>query len=302
MSISSRSTLSYAVDEAVTEVAFAELFEGEPMFWPTLYNVKMSTKKQETRASFGELANWAVKLEGQAMSEQTPKQQFKQSFHHDAYSSMLQVTRELEDDDDWGVVEDFATQLGEKGSETMETKAALVFNDAFDGAYFTGEDGLSLCNDAHLNAESGGSQDNKETLALTFENAKTVRKNMRKHRGYDGSQILVVNPNELLVPVDLEEEAWSLVQSQLKPGTANNDANIFTGRYTVYVWHWLTDTNAWFMMDSRLRNRHLLWYVRFMMEIMADASFSQMVRKIGGYMRWVNGFSRWIWIRGSNPS
>lgn len=301
MTVMNRTNTSYAVDEAVTEIAYAELAEQE-MLMPKLFGMKVSSGKQEVRASMGELGLFAQKNEGASMNVDNANQQFKQTFIHNSYAKAIEFSRELEDDQDWGVVEDYAMQLGQKAAETMENSASTVFNDAFAGASYTCEDGLSLCNDAHVNAQSGNSQDNNGTNSLTHAGAKTTRTAMRKFKGYEADQKIMVNPDELLVPIDLEEDGWTLLESNLIPGSQNNDANIFRGRYTLYVWEWLTDTNAWFMMDSRLRRRYLQWYQRIALEIMSDASFSQGVRKVGAYMRYSLGPSNWRFLYGNNPS
>lgn len=301
MAITTSSTLSYAVDEAVTEVVFATLAE-EPMLVPALFTQLSSTGPRETVASFGGLEYYEEKSESAEMTEDQVVQQFKTVFTHKVYAKKIRLTREIIDDEEWGVVAEHSRLMGSKAAETMEFHGARVFNDAFAGAHVTGEDGLSLCNDAHLNADSGNSQDNSGTNSLNHAGAKTTRTAMRNFTGYDSDQVINVMPDELLVPVDLEEDAFALLESTLVPGGANNDRNIFQGRMTLYVWPFLTDTNAWFMMDSRKRRRFLRWYMRVGLEILSDASFSQGVRTIGGYMRWSRGFTDWRWIYGNNPS
>jgi len=301
MAVMNRTNLSYAVDEAVTEVAYAELFEG-PMLWPSLYRLRPSSRKNEVVASFGEAALYSVKLEGQEMTTDEVTQQFKKTFVHTAYAKLLKITRELIEDEDWSTLEDMASQLGQKANETMENSAVGPFNDAFNGANFVGEDNKALCHTAHVNADGANSQGNSGTQSLDHAGCKETRKLMRKFKGYDANQKIIVNPNELLLPIDLEEEAFALLESTLLPGSNNNDANMFSGRYRAYIWHWLSDTNAWFMMDSRLRQQYLRWYQRIGYEINADASFTQGIRRIGAYMRYINGFTNWRFLYGNNPS
>jgi hypothetical protein len=197
-------------------------------------------------------------------------------------------------------VSDKAQQIVVVAGLTMERHAATVFVNAFTGAGgLVAEDGLSLCNSAHLNSDGGNSQGNSGTSSLTFANAKTTRTAMRKFKGYrDSSTTLYVNPDELMVPVDLEEDAFALIESTLKPGSLNNDLNLFAGRYTVYVWPFLSDTNDWFMMDSARRKLALRWYMRRPLTILSDASFIQGVRKIGASMRYSFGSTDWRWIYG----
>lgn len=302
MAVHLKSTTSFAYDETITETAFST-FGEEPMLMPVLYNVRPSQSSQEVAASFGTLGDYELKLEGAEMSEDNITQQFKKTFVHKAYAKLIRLSQELIDDDQVGFARDAGEQLGAKAAITMERRGASLFNDAFAGATYTGEDSLPLASAAHVNVDAGNSQDNSDTQTLNAAGLKTSMIAHRKMFGYrDTDEIIFVNTDELLVPVDLEEDAYVLMQSAGKPGGANNDVNMYAGRLTTYVWRYLTDTNAWFLMDSRRRKSSLRWYQRTPLEIVADASFTQKVRKIGGYMRYENGFTDWRWAYCNNPS
>jgi phage major head subunit gpT-like protein len=301
MTVMNSSNLSYAVDEAVTELVFAELFEAD-LLWPSLYNVRSSTGKQEVLASFGELGLFEARDPGARFNTDEIKQQFKKTFVHTSYGKILEIDREWVDDSDWPTFENLSMQLGQKAAETLENAAVIPFNDAFDGALVTCEDALSLCNSAHVNVDSGNSQSNTGTNAIGWDGAKTTRIAMRGWTGYDSAQVLATVPDEILVPSELEEEGFALLSSEKQPDTNNNNRNIFYGRYKLYVWDWLTDANAWFMMDSRRRRLYLHWFQRVLLEVYADNDWKQQVRSIGGYMRFVNGSTNWRFIYGNNPS
>lgn len=292
------SNLTYAIDETITEVAFASVYE-EPVMWPSLAWLRQSSKARESNGSFGDLSAFAEKITGSDLVEDTPAQQFKQTFTHRAYGKLIRVDRELLDDDEWGTVEEWSRQLGSKAMLLYEGLIADIFNEAFSSTRFLGEDGLCLCNAAHVNGAGTSIGDNADTVAISAANVKSARANMRKFKSYDGSTFVGSNPDELLVPVDLEEDGWALINSTLKPGGNNNDANIFQGRMTLYVWNKITSSTAWFLMDSRLRKNMLRLYMRIVLEILSDYAISQGVRKIGGYTRCTSGFTRWQWCYGS---
>ena len=216
---------------------------------------------------------------------------------------IIGITGEVIDDDEWSVVEDMAEQMGMGGAETYDYYAALLFNNLANSTYFTSEDAKSIANTAHTNVDATNSQSNSGTSSMTYSGVKTIRTAYRKLKGYkDTDTFISLNPDELIVPVDLEEDSWQVVNSVGKLATAENDRNFFNGRFTLYVWNRLTDTNAWGMMDSRMRRRMLRMYDRVGLEVMSDASFSQGVRKIGGYLRFVLGCTDWRWVYWSNPS
>ena len=91
---------------------------------------------------------------------------------------------------------------------TRETDAANVFINAFTdsgtnrmGASTNGADGVGLCSTAHpySPANTGTTQSNEGTYALTIDNLDTVRQAMRNFTD-DKGQLLGVSPDLLLVP------------------------------------------------------------------------------------------------------
>lgn len=295
-----QSTIPYAYDATVTELALQEFF-GQPLLWPALYRLIMSDRPEEVSASFGGAGYYEAKVEGSEAAEDMIVQQFKKTFTHTPFAQVFNVSREARDDDRFGLLDEFGMSLGINGAETMEYYGALLFNNLSNTTYYTAEDGLSIANNAHLNADGANSQDNLQGLALNYANAKTVRLNMRNFKPYDANRKMSVIPDEIITGLQLEEDGWQLVRTSGKPGTANNDQNFFSGAYTYYLWPFLDWTTQWAMMASNLRRRHLRWYQRVSIEIMGDASFSQGSRKLGGYMRFANGCTDWRWIMYSEP-
>lgn len=290
------SSLSYALDEVVSILA-NESFFGEQFYMPLLYNVRTSGKRRERTASLGGLTLWGTKTSTQAADEDATPQEFEKDFSHTAYAKQVPIARELIDDQEFGLLEDIGQQLGATAAMTMESKAAEVFNNAFTSAL--SEDGLTLCNSAHLNAAGGNSQSNTGTAALTMANIKTTRTNMRGYTNYRGDKLNVM-PDELAVPNALEEDAWEIVRSSGRPDTTNRADNFYNGMFNLYVWPWLTDANNWFMMASQLRKQNLLWFQRIALEIYGEGNLTAGTRKVGGYMRFSNGARDWRFIFGQN--
>ncbi|MBK7181397.1 MAG: hypothetical protein IPH82_30175 [Chloroflexi bacterium] len=85
-----------------------------------------------------------------------------------------------------------------------------------------------------------------------------------------------------------------------KPGTANNDGNFVRSKgFNVVVWDYLTDSNNWFMTDSRLAGLFLNWFNRVDMEFAMDpTSDFNLIAKYRGYMRYSYGWSDWRWVYG----
>ena len=197
-------------------------------------------------------------------------------------------------------------------NNTIETDAANVFINAFTdsgtnrmGASTNGADGVALLSTAHPDspANTNSTQSNEGTYALTIDNLDTTRQNMRNFKD-DKGNLLGVNPNTLLVPPELERTATQLVNQRAiyEPGSAQYDVNMFSGRFNLIVWDRLTDSNAWFLMDSVLMKQHLIWQWRIRPEFSQSEDFDGITAKYRGYMRYGIGWTDWRFIYGNNPS
>lgn len=304
MATVSSNSMSFLLDEVVSAVAFETFFE-EPLMMPTLYSVRQSARRRERLASFGGLREYSAKTAGAEAASDDMTQQFEKDFVHTAYAKQVNVERELLDDQEYGLLEDIGRQLGMMAAYTMEKNAAAPFNDAFAGSTYTAEDGLSLCNDAHVNVDAGNSQDNAGTTALSLTAVGTTRSLMRNFKNYEGD-LMSVRPNGILIPPDLEQTAWEIVRSTGRPDTTNRADNFYNGQFELFVWDFLStgisggDANNWFMLDTRIMANSLLWYQRVPLEIYGDGSLSAGTRKVGGYFRSSHGVRDWRFVYGHN--
>jgi hypothetical protein len=295
------SNLSYILDEVVSAVAYESFYEDQFMM-PSLYDVRTSKRRRERMTVLGGLTTYDEKTAGAEPTTDQMRQEAQKDWVHVAYGKKIPIERELVEDQEWGLLGEVGIQLGTLAAQTMEVNGAALFNDAFAGSTYTDAYGLSICNDAHLNAAGGNSQDNSGTNSLNYSGLNTTRTAMRKFTNAEGDK-LSVRPDLLLVPTDLEMDAWELLKSALKPGTTNNNANFYAGAgFSLGVVDHFTDTNAWFMCDSRLMRQNLIWWQRVSLEVYGDGNLHTGTRNIGGYFRCSHGSKGWRWIYGNNPS
>lgn len=300
MATITQGSVSFLLDEATSAVMLNAFAQLDPMMG-ALYSVRTSRGRRERHSSFGALGQFTEKTEAARPDEDIPVQQFQKTFDHTPFGKETPVSREVIDDEEWGWFRDLGMQYGMAATRTFETLAAGPFNDAFAGVTYTSEDGLTICNSAHLNVDSGNSQSNTGTLSLTAANVKTTLINHRKLTDYEGEKIFL-NPNALIVPVDLEPDAWEIVRSSQKPGSANNDANYLNNRFVLVAWRFLTDTNAWWTADLQYLQSTLLWYQRTGLEVFGDGDLFAGKRTIGAYFRQSHGMTDWRGLYGQNPS
>ncbi len=188
------------------------------------------------------------------------------------------------------VVQQMIESVTASAMQKREEDGASVFNNAFSTS-FVGGDGLPLCSGSH-------GSDNKLALDLSKTNLETARQAMYAFKNDTGSLVGAM-PSLLIVPASLEPLAKELTLSQLNPETANNAYNSNTGlRYM--VWNYLTDSDAWFLVDEVRMRQSLMWINREPFSIDLDTGASTIPQAIfHASMRYGYGFTDWRWVVGS---
>ena len=194
-----------------------------------------------------------VKTEGGNITYDTAEQAFIDRYTHVTYGLGFIITREMHDD---GISATVALRragaLAFSIRQTAETVAANVLNRAFNSSYTYG-DGVELCSTAHVN-QSGGTWRNELATAADLSEASLEQAcidiaGLTNDRGLK----IAVRPTKLVIPKELMFEAQRILESDLRPGTADNDLNALkkTGIIpTVVVNHYLTDTDAFFILTD----------------------------------------------------
>lgn len=275
-----------------------------------IYNVERSERAFEEHLGIGQFssAGWDFEKTGRVQYDDRNKGYLKR-FTHVEFAKGFMVQRKLMDDNLLSIPRNDARELGDSAFRFREKAAALLFTNAFTdtgtddyGFAIAGPDAVGLCSTAHPHSPvDSTTQSNEGTLSLTKDNVRTTRQD---HMALvdDRGDILNVMPDRLLVPPELEDDALTINRSTLDPTSANNAINPQAGRFTTDVWHYLTDANAWFMIDSGRRRRDLIWYERIPVEFDRMVDFDTLEAKFRAYQRFSRGFRDWRWVFGQNPS
>ncbi len=219
----------------------------------------------------------------------------------------LQFERKLMDDKKYGVLEDGAGKLAFSAHRTREKWGVRAFAYAFSSAFdfMTSEEGLSLCNTAHL-TKAGTSTStgfsNSGSTALTKTGVQATRILMRQFRDDISERIEISDNLALVVPDNLADYAHELVGTPHSMDTAEGNINVNHGRYEVIPYLRLDDysSNMWFMVDKDAMKRDLLWLDRVMPETKHIVDFETYTYKIALYFRCAYGFKDWRWVFGQN--
>lgn len=290
--------------DPIVRMRFEAGFKRRPSKLPLLFNMQTSTRAYEQISGVGALGidAWDQYRKTGKVGQADFSKGYKTTFTHQQYPLEVPIERALYDDSNWPEIKNIASKMGDSGSLKREVDGANVFNNAFSSSYLGG-DGVALVSDSHPLSPDKSSvvQDNKFAHALTKDNVKIVREAMMNFTD-DNGQLVAVTPNTLLVPLGLEDAALEIAKSPLDPDSANNKINAQQGRWNVVVWHYLTDSNAWFMIDSVLMADSLFWFDRNPLAINPKVEDKTLVATWIAYMRYVMGWGDWRWIAGSNPS
>ena len=144
-------------------------------------------------------------------------------------------------DDQQRVIDRFPKGLATSANRSREKLGAQLLNLAFTYEDTAQGDGTELCASDHPSNVSGvATQSNEGTLALSATSVETTRLLMYDFVDDIGEQISV-NPDTILIPRDLEETGWEIINSKGKVDTADNNANFHQGKYKLMVWDRLNE-------------------------------------------------------------
>ena len=277
--------------------AYDDTLRERPSNIPMLYNVQSSSKAIEHDLSETSLLDFE-EMDGKIPYDDMAEG-YKTNYVHQEFARGMKVERKLVDDDLYNVIARKPQQLGLAAFRKRETDAASVFVNAF-VSNITGGDGVSLGNAAHPSNNGGPSQSNTGTTAISPTAVDAARISMVKYVSNRGNP-LTIQPDMLIVPVDLESYAYEIINTRGKVDTAQNNVNFHVGRYKLVVWpNYLVSATHWYLVDSKIMKMYLNWFDRIPPQFYKDTDFDTLVAKFAGYMRYSYGWSDWRWIYAVN--
>jgi hypothetical protein len=139
------------------------------------------------------------------------------------YKKALKIPVEYYEDEMFDVVNKAVGTMGLRARTTRDQTVLGKFPGGF--ARETTSDGAYVFSASHT-ALSGDTIDNLETGVFNAANLEIMVRGLRRQKAQDG-ELGGHDANGLLVALNLYEDALEVTGSELKPGTANNDVNIF---------------------------------------------------------------------------
>lgn len=285
------------LDPAIRQI-FLDRYEQEPQVMPEVFNVVSSTRDSETDSATTGFGMLIETSELGALDYEDPVKMYKTVYSHKKYTKGFKVSKELMEDDQHNVIARLPKLLAKSTVRTTEYHAASVLNNGFSTSYTSYGDGNPLFSTSHDRADGGTAQSNASStgITLTETNLETGRLALEKVLD-DKGQIVTFQADKLIIPVDLRKTAQILTQSTLRPGTANNDVNIFEGVFKIVPWRYLTSTTAWFLQDSGEHLLNFFWRVK--PEFKSDYAFDVDAALYKVRIRFSTGWSDWRGVWGS---
>ena len=219
-----------------------------------IFSMESSDRAFEEEVMLSGFGSAPTKSEGSAVSFDDAQEVYTARYTMETIALAFSITEEAIEDNLYDrLAGRYTKALARSMSQTKQVKAAAVLNNAFDSTY-TGGDGLELCSTAHTLANGNTFRNELSTAAdlneTSLEQALIDIAGFVDERGLK----VAVNGNRMIIPKELQFTADRLLESTLRPGTADNDINAIRNMGMLpegyAVNHFINDTDAFFIMTD----------------------------------------------------
>jgi len=216
-----------------------------------IFETETSDRSFEEETKLSGFGAAPVKAEGASIAYDNAQEAFTARYTHETIALGFSITEEAVEDNLYDSLSSrYTKSLARAMAYTKQVKAAAVLNNAFTGGPTYG-DGKVLCATNHP-LVSGGVNSNRPTVGADL-NETSLEAAVIQIAGWTDERGLLIaaKPRKLIVPPSLMFVATRILETELRPATADNDLNALRTNgsipegYTVN--HWLTDSNAWFI-------------------------------------------------------
>lgn len=239
-----------------------------------IYETENSERSFEEEVKLSGFGAAPVKNEGSAISYDNAQESFTARYNHETIAMGFAITEEAMEDNLYDSLSSRYTKaLARAMAYTKQVKAAYPLNAGFN-TYQSG-DGVTLFSTSHP-LVSGGVNSNRPTVGVDLNETSLEAAVIQIADWTDERGLLIAaRPRKLIVPPDLMFVAQRILATELRPATADNDINALKSMGVIpegfSVNHYLTDTNAWFLMtDVPNGMKH---FVRAPLETSMDGDF-----------------------------
>lgn len=247
------------------KTVFFDEYDSIPKLYPRLFDVRTSTTAWEDRVAVARLGTFVLKPEGTPISYDDPAQGTQVRTVHQTFGLGWRATKEMMQDDQHNVMDRMSADLADSAADHEERLAWGLINDAFTGTSYTGLEGDILFSATHTLLKGNIGTVNRTNIlspavALSVTGLEAMM-NLVSTAQSDEGRFIQVNPTILLVPPALQHAAHVLLNTEKRPGTADNDLNsVHSSRngLSVLVSPYLTSPTNWYLFAAPGKNS-LTW-------------------------------------------
>lgn len=228
----SPNVIKTALDK-VSDVAFnaAVMPDQATVLDGMLFNQESADSSAVVTEVFGSVGTWDAVAPEVELPADAGRVKDTQTFSVVDYKKALPITREFMRDNKWGLVAKNVRAAADKGRITREARGMDMFRLGFTTKLTN--DAATIFSNTHTTV-SGDTVDNLFTEALDDDALNTGLVMMAEQKDQAGV-IVGRRARVLLVPPAVYKQACILTGSELRPGTANNDMNVYSVKYGLYV-------------------------------------------------------------------
>ena len=230
---------------------FGLTYRKYPQEWTAMFDTESSNKAYEEDVLMSGMGAAPVQAEGAGVAYDSGAEEWTARYTHETIALAFAITEEAEEDGLYGALgAKYSGALATSMVHTKEIRGANIFNNGFDSS-FLGGDGVELFSLVHPLANGGTLANELSTPAdlseTALEDAIIGISKFTDDRGIP----IAARAIKLCIPTELQFNANRILNSALRPGTADNDINamnnmgMFPGG--VAVNHRFTDPDAWFI-------------------------------------------------------
>jgi phage major head subunit gpT-like protein len=219
-----------------------------------IFSIETSDRAFEEEVMLTGFGAAPVKTEGAGVQYDNAIESFTARYTHETIAMAFALTEEAVEDNLYDrLAGRYTKAMARSMAHTKQVKGAAVLNNGFDAA-FPGGDGVALFSTAHPTALSANFA-NRPTVGADL-NETSLEQGIIDIAAFIDERGLKValTARKLIVPKELQFTAERLMKSTLRTATADNDINAIKSMGLIpegySVNHYLTDTNAWFLITD----------------------------------------------------
>ena len=215
-----------------------------------IFDEESSDRAFEEEVMLAGFSTAPTKSEGGSISFDDAQETFTARYTHETIALAFSITEEAIEDNLYDrLASRYTKALARSMAQTKQIKAAAILNNAFSSSIAIG-DGVALASSSHPTIN--GNQSNILSTASDL-NETSLEQALIDIAGFKDERGLkiAVRGTKLIIPKELQFIAERVLNSNLRPGTADNDANAMKNMGMLpegaVVNHFLTDTDAFFI-------------------------------------------------------